>query len=192
MSITTDQPGTAVSTDVPDLTFKQRLAQRRKELEDTTSIDIQVPGYENLYARYRVLGYEEGRDIARRVTEEADGNMTTIERLNAASSLAEACEELLEYKGRDPEGKPVFESTGYRWGAPAARDLFDANLPDGAIARDAVMAVFPYPRDTLMMTHYETYLGEAMGFLPEIERILQGESLAASAVTTSDSSQQPQ
>lgn len=185
MSIT-EQPGTDAPAEVPELSFKQRLAKRRKELEDTTSIQIRVPGYEDLWARYRVLGYEESRDIARRVEEEAAGDMTTMERLNAATMLAEACEELLEYKGLDAERKPVFEATGFRWSAAAARDLFESEVPDGAIARDAVMAIFPYPRDMLMMTHYEEYIGEAMGFLPEIERILQGESSAASAQTTSD------
>lgn len=184
---TIEEPG-ATTQAVPALTFKERLAQRRRELESNANFEIAVPGYQDLWARYRVLGYEEIRGIGVRVEEETDDSISR-ERLTAASTLAEACVELLELKGRDHANKPVFESTGCRWSATAARDFFEVDLPEGVVARDAVMAIFPYPRDMLMMSHFEDYLAESMGYLPELEKVLQGESPAASAATTSVSSQ---
>lgn len=179
---TTEQMGTDQS--VPSLSFKARLAERRKELTENTVVDIQVPVYDNLWARYRILGYEEIRGIGMRVEQETD-DAVTAERLTAATTLAEACIELLEFKGKDPQGKPIFEQTGYSWGASVARDLFEIEgIPEGVPKRDALIAIFPYPRDLPMMTHFEEYLREGQTFLPEIEEVLQGESLAASAPTT--------
>lgn len=168
---------------VPALTFKQRLSQRRKELEADATFAIEVNGYPDLWARYKILGFEEVRGIGLRVEAEVDDQVTG-ERLTAATSLAEACIELCEYKGRDDKGAPILEGTGFKWTAAAARELFEVELPEGVVARDAVLAIFPYPRDMLMMQHFEDYLTEGMGFIPEIEAILSGESRAASAATT--------
>lgn len=189
MSITT-HPGMS-HNGVPELTFKERLRARRKSLVDNVVFEMPIPGYEKdgLWGRYRVLGYEEIRGISVRVEGETDDPIT-VERLTAAVTLVESCEELLELTGNDDNGKPIFQSTGYRWSPAAASELFDVHLPDGVAQRDAIMQIFPYPRDILMMKHFEDYLGASMGYLPEIEEVLQGESQAASAPTTSVSSPQ--
>lgn len=186
MSITNDT-GTPVR--VVPLTFKERLAQRRRELESDATFELEVPGYEDLWARYRVLGYEEIRGIGLRVEDETDDTVTA-ERLTAAGTLAEACIELLEFKGTDDNNKPIFESTGGKWSASTVREYFEINLPDGVAAREAVLAVFPYPRDLLMMTHSQEYLEEAMEYVPKLERVMQGESRGATAPTTSGSLRQ--
>jgi hypothetical protein len=190
MSTTDEEAGTSVEV-TPALTFKQRLAQRRKELEADATFELEVNGYPGLWARYRILGYEEIRDIGIRIEGEVT-SQSAGERLTAATTLAEACLELLELKGYDDKGKPILEGMGFKWTAMAARELFDVELPDGVVARDAIMAIFPYPRDMLMMQHFENYLEQGMGYIPEIERVLQGESRAASAATTWDSSPQQQ
>lgn len=177
----TDEAGASVEV-APALTFKERLAKRRKELESDVTFEIEVPGYEDLWSRYRVLGYDEIRNIGMKVADEG-GDAIYRERMNAAATLAEACVELLEFRGYE-NGKPVYESTGYKWSAEAARDLFQVPLPDGVANKDAIIQIFPYPRDMLMMKHFEDYLAEGMGFLPEIEETLQRELPGASAATT--------
>ena len=174
-------------------TLKERLAKRRRELEQNTTFELPVLGYEadGLWARYRALGYAETRAIGLRIEGETN-DQASGERLTAAETLAEACVELLEITGTDDEGKPTFQSLGYRWTAQAAREFFDIDLPEGVVARDAITYIFPYPRDILMMKHFDDYISAAMGFLPEIEQILMGESRAPSGATTSVSSPQQQ
>lgn len=162
---------------IPVASFKERLVQRRRELEQNTTFELPVPGYADLYAMYRALGFEEIRAIGLRIEEETSDQVTG-ERLTAAETLSDACIELMERKADDPNGKPVLEGLGYRWSAAAARELFGVELPDGVVARDAIQKIFPYPRDMLMMTHFQDYLTESMGFLPQIEEILRGESPA--------------
>lgn len=180
MTVTQNESGLA--SELPASSLKERLAKRRKELESEANFELPVPGYDGLWARYRVLGYEEIRGIGLRIEEEA-ADQTSAERLTAAETLAEACIELLEHVGADDRGKPVFESLGKRWSAATVNEFFGASLPDGVIARDAVLAVFPYPRDMLMMSHFQEYMEEGMKYLPEIEQAMQGESRAASAAT---------
>ncbi len=166
----------------PDVSFQQKLARRRQELEQVTTFELQVPGYEDLWARYRALGYEDVRAIGLKIEEEL-GNQgdpvatqITGERLTAAATLAEACIDLLQYKGRDDQGKPIFQVLGYRWSEKAGRELFELDIPEGVAAREVLTMVFPYPRDMLMMTHNQEYLEESMGYLPQIEELLMGES----------------
>jgi hypothetical protein len=175
------------------LSFKERLKQQRRALEEDTTFTLPIPYYKDLYARYRVVGFEEMRAIGLRVEKEATDQLSG-EKLTAAETLAEACEALLERTGEDSDGKPILEPVtneqghGYRWGAPAARDLFDVAVLDGTAARDAIMRIFPVPRDMLLMSHFEDFLAEGMGYLPQIEEILRGESPGALAATTSGSS----
>ncbi len=181
MSTTKAGAGTSVA---PASTFKQRLAQRRKELEADAIFPLEVAGYPDLWANYRILGFEEIRGIGLRVEEETP-DLITRERLTAATTLAEACVELFEFKGTDDEGKPILEKMGYRWSAESARELFDVELPEGVNAREALMAIFPYPRDLLMMQHFEDYLSKGMGYVPEIEALLSRELKEPSAPTSS-------
>lgn len=174
------------NTVLPIMSFKQKLALRRKELEADATFELPVPGYEDLWARYKALGYEEVRSIGLRVEEETDDQVTG-ERLTAAATLAEACVDLLEFKGLDEHRKPTFENLGCRWSWQAGRDLFELDIPEGVAARDVLTMIFPYPRDMLMMNHFEEYLASAMGYLPEIEKILLGESKGRSDVTSSPS-----
>lgn len=171
---------------VPALSFKQQLSQRRKELENAASFELEIPGYKDFWARYRPLGYEEVRAIGLRVEQET-ADQAAGERLVAAETLAEACVDLLHLKSVDDESKPIFEQLGYRWSWEAGRDLFDLSVPEGTYARDVVTMVFPYPRDMLMMRHFQDFLAESMGFLPEIEEILMGESRGRSDGTSSRS-----
>ena len=189
MSIT--QEAGASTEVVPALSFKERLAQRRKELEANTTFEIEVPGYDGLWARYRTLGHEENRliglGIEKEIAEmglEDDKAQATGERLTAAGVLAEACIELLEFKGRDDQRRPIFQSTGYRWTGQAARDLFDVDIPPGVDARTALGFIFPYPRDMLLALMFNQYMEQASGYLPEMEQQLMGESQAPSGPTT--------
>jgi hypothetical protein len=189
--MTTIDDAGVTSMAAPALTFKERLARARKELEADAVFDLEVPWYPDLWATYRVLGFEEIRSVGIRVEAETQ-DQVTAERLTAAQTLAESCLELKEFRGYDDKGKPILEGTGYRWSAAAARELFGVELPEGVEAPDAVIAIFPYPRDMLMMNHFQEYLAAGMSYMPEIERVLQGESPAASAATTSDSLLPPQ
>ncbi len=178
-----------VNTGLPATSFKERLAQRRKELEAKTSVVLAVPGYEHLglYARYRVLGYEDIREIGLRQETEAM-TQTEGERNTAAQTLADACEDLMEKTGEDEEGRPIFQTLGYRWSAKAASDLFEVdNLPEGALAVTAVKAIFPYPHDMLMMRHFQEYLADADLGIGEMEGQILGESQVPSAGTSSPS-----
>src|SRR5690349_13080998 len=121
MSVT-EETGASAEV-VPAPSFKERLAQRRRELESNTTFELEVPGYDGLWARYRPLGYEEVRAIGLRIEKDVasmgmNGDEAQVmgERLTAAETLAEACVELLEAKGAG-----VFETTGYRWTWQAAR-----------------------------------------------------------------------
>lgn len=166
----------AVATTItPPITFKERLAQRRKELEASSTFDLPVIGYDDLWVRYRCLGYEETRAIGMRVEEETQ-DQAAGERLTAAAVMAEACTELFECTGKDDHGKPILVGLGYRWTQKAAADLFGVYLPEGVTARDALLAIYPYPRDTLMMRHWQDYLENSLQFLPELEEVLRGES----------------
>lgn len=171
--------------------FKEKLAQRRKELEENTSFEMAVPGYENLWARYRVLGYEDMRSLGLAIETEVE-NQAAGERLTAAATLLRACDELLEFQGPDAQGKPIFASLGCRWSLYAARELFGLELPDGVEDREALLQIFPYPRDMLLVTHFNDYVEMGMGYLPQIEEALMGESPAASAATSWPSQQVPQ
>ncbi len=189
-----DEPGTSTEV-VPAASFKERLARRRRELEADTTFELKVPGYDDLWARCRALGAEEMRLIGLRIEGEVaemglepEEAQARGERLTAAESLSEACIELLEFKGLNDQQRPIFESTGYRFTWQAARDLFGVDLPEGVSARTAVEFIFPYPRDMLMLMMSSDYMERSLGFLPEIDKVLSGESPAASAATTSGSS----
>ena len=165
---------------IPAASFKDRLAQKRRELVEKSVFELAVPGYEELglYARYRVLGYTDVRQMGLRNEGEAQ---TTAEgeRNTAADVLAEACVGLLEKTGVDEEGKPVFTELGYRWTANAARDLFGIELPEGVLDRTAIQSIFPYPHDMPMMRHFNDYMTEADMGNENIEETLLGESPAA-------------
>jgi hypothetical protein len=169
---------------VPATSFKERLARRRRELEAAHPFVLEVPGYEDLYARYRVLGFEDIRGIGTRVEKETS-DQAHGERLTAAETLAIACEGLLERRGTDDSDQPIYHELGHVWDVAGVRELFEVDLPDFAAQRDAVMAVFPAPRDMLMMKHFNEYLEQAMGYLPEIEELLAGEPGGPSAGTSS-------
>lgn len=185
MSVTQEE--TQISTEAQSGgSLKERLSRARRELEENTTFELPVAGYEKegLWARYRALGFSDVRAIGQRLEEETTDQIEG-ERLTAAATLSEACVQLLEYKGVGADGKPAFEELGYRWSAAAARDLFGVEVPDGVDMRDAVMMVFPYPRDLLMTNHFQAYLEASMGYLPQIEEILRGESQAPSGATKS-------
>ena len=169
---------------IPD-SFKAGLSQRRKDLQANTTFDMPVPGYDDLalWVRYRVLGFEDLKAIGLEIESETS-DQTLGERLTASQTLVAACEDLLHYKGRDSQSKPILASLGYQWGLSAARDLFEVELPEGVADREALLEIFPYPRDMLLVTHFNDYVEMGMSYLPSIDEVIQGESRAAPAATS--------
>lgn len=169
---------------VPEVSVKGRFAARRRELQSKTVLDpLAVPGYDGLYARYRILGYEDMREIGLRNEEEAP-SIAEGEKWTAADTLVDACVDLMEPIGKDDEGRLIFQSLSYRWTAQAARDLFETEVPEDATGREALLSVFPYPQDMLLMTHFQEYVTDAnLAGINDLEPRLMGESRAASEPT---------
>lgn len=109
------------------------MEARRRQRAKERSFVLPVRGYEDvgLNARYRVLGYEELRDIDLR-NKDLDGPEGELARY--ADTLIEACEELLDGD----------QGLGCKWSSTAAvlREKLGVDVPEGAGARDNVFAVF--------------------------------------------------
>lgn len=154
-------------------TLKERLAARREDLQHERDVVLPIPGYEDMLAgRYRVLSYRELRRIGKRnqgLEGTEDGEL-----ILAADTLIEACSELLEVKD---DG--AYASTGQRWNANGVRELFGADLPEGATARDAIFHVFP-PTQTELMLHFNDYDEHLKQVVSEVDDKLVGESEARS------------
>lgn len=125
-----------------------RVAQRRSALQEKRSVTLDVPHYKGiLAAQYRPLTYQEIRGTmarAEKIRDESDSELFL-----AASQLILACEDVLEVT---PTGE--HNSLGMRWGVALAEKL-GVELPDGANARQALMAIFPYDVD--VVTHFAEY-----------------------------------
>lgn len=174
-----------MSTIVPAASFEERLARRRKEKLAKAFFELPVSGYESLglWARYRVLGYDDVRTIGLRNEEEAV-SVSASERATAADVLTEACLTLLEKTGVDESGKLTFRELNYRWSAAAARDLFDVDdLPEGTPDAAAIQTIFAPPHDMPMMTHFQQYMERADMGIGEVEGSFMGESRAGSEET---------
>jgi hypothetical protein len=134
---------------------RERAAARRQHLQQKRTITLPLPGYEDIYhVRYRILGAREIRKLGER-NEKAGLTGYDLELNTFADILINACEEFLEVKGPDE-----FASTGHKWNANGANDLFDADLPEGSSARDAIFAVFPGTESELILhaTEYDSHL----------------------------------
>jgi hypothetical protein len=155
----------------------ERVAARRRELARERTAVLAIPGYEDmLAARYRMLDFHTLRKIAERNRgqDEADEEIA-----NAADTLIHACVEILEVDTGD-DGERVYRSTGQRWTAKAARELFGAELPNEATARDALLAAIPGAAgegDGLnVMVHFAAYDRELSRGNKALAQMIQGES----------------
>lgn len=123
--------------------LRDRVEQRRRELErqPEQTILLPIPGYEDLLvAQYRALRYREMFAIESRHESNPDKAEGTLFAL--ADKLIAACERILEPVGYDEDGHETYQDTGHRYNARAARELFGAELPEGATARQALLAIF--------------------------------------------------
>lgn len=151
--------------------LRDRIAQRRLELQQERSFVLPISGYEDLLAaHYRVMSYSEFRKIGRR--HEAIANTTEGELTVFADTLINACLELLEIQDGD------YVSTGKKWSVDAVRDLFGVDLPSDATVRQAVRQALT---DTDLALHYRAYDLKADSVGPGVEDAVVGEAVAVSA-----------
>lgn len=156
--------------------LQERIAARRAQREQERSFVIPVPGYEDvgLAARYKVLRYEELRDVGRG-NEDLEGT-SEGELAVFADTLIRACVELLE---RDKDGN--YASLGCRWTTSGVREHLGVDLPEGATARQALFEVFNGPSGgTDLALHFQQYDSESSRTAVAIEKDLSGESVASS------------
>lgn len=175
MSATEVEP--EATLDIPALastngSLRDRLAARRHELQQERTFILKVQGYEDLglHARYRVLPYEALRRIGennKRAEGSAEGELAV-----AAATLIQACVELLERR-EDGSYLPL----GYSWSVEAAHDLFEVDLPDGALASNAMREIFAGPGgSTNMMLHFRDYDEQLAQAMPEVDEAIRGNS----------------
>lgn len=152
-----------------ELSLRDKLAAQRKRLEQAREVRLTIPvvGYRKLIAaRYRVLTFEEKQTIVNRHQGAVDKPDETAPA--AADMLINACEELMEVTG---EGS--YSGTGQRWTAAAIRDLFGADLPEGATARQALMSVLDSEQ---VLEHFGEYILTLKEMQDEVDGELLGES----------------
>lgn len=159
------------------ISLKDKVAARRRQLEQTNTITLPIPGYEDLLAaRYKPLGFEPTMKIVERNEKLGTADQVVA---NAADSLVVACEEILEIVGEDDNG-PIYQSTGHKWTTNGVREIFDVDLPDGTTARDAILAAMPGPAgvgDAMNLTlHYAAYTNAMGANNDTFRKALQGES----------------
>lgn len=149
---------------------RDRAKARRRELQEERAFTIPLKGYEDMFAvYYRVLSYEEYREIGKRHDENTpDGELAVY-----ADTLIMACLDILEL---DENGKET--STGQRWTPAAVDALFGVEeLPADATARQAIRAVLP---SNELALHFNDYDKGADKAGPLVERRLEGEFGAGS------------
>lgn len=150
--------------------LKERAAARRRQLEEDKSFVVPLIGYEDMFAvRYRALPLEDQMKIGERNAELKKAEQAVA---NAADTIINSCIEFLEVKGKDE-----YVSLGCKWTADTARELFGAELPEGASARDAVSAVFSGPLGTTrLVVHADACDSETIKALSAVDEVISGES----------------
>ena len=174
MSATDVEPEVApeLSVVASNGSLRDRLAAKRRELQQDRTFVLKVQGYETegLYARYRVLPYETLRRVGennKRLEGSPEGELAI-----AADTLNQACVELLE---RREDGS--YLSLECRWSDPKAWDLFGVELPEGATTRTAMYEIFTGPGgSTNLMLHFKDYDEQLSNAMPEIDEAIRGNS----------------
>ncbi len=150
-------------------TLRDRLRQRRAQIEREDRHDFDIPGYDGgLVGRYRRLSYE---DLKPLLDAQQGGERAADEEVaDNADFLIRACVELL---GREDDGSLV--PLGDQ-GQPVRYDegLDEALAISASTARGAVLAVFG--NDVQMMMHAGTILRWMVGADTAAGRRLLGEA----------------
>lgn len=139
--------------------LQERVAARRKQRAKERTFVLPVRGYEDLglYVRYKVVGYEEVKDILTR----DEGDLARF-----ADTLIEACVEFCEKDGDDYQG------LGCRWSSAAGvlKDKVGIEVPADMTARDNVFAVFNGASGgTDLAFHYDAWETEATRTAAELD-----------------------
>jgi hypothetical protein len=162
--------------------LKDRVKARRDELREDHTFVLPVPGYEDvgLAARYKTVPYEGLRKIGEKPDILAVKNEGQRELMAFADTLILGCVELLEEVGRDDHGNPEYRSLGHGWTAAGVRDHLLDDLPEGATARDAVLAVFSGPNGgNRLAQHVRLWDTKADEINSKIDSRVEGESGAS-------------
>lgn len=156
--------------------LRDYLAGRRQERQDkrTRRMVLPIVGYEQrLAGRYKILGFDEKRDIQHRhekIGEAGDGQVL----VNASADLIiNSCEDLLEVTGVDEAGKPTYVSLGKRWMAPDVAELFGVEVTPQTTAIQALRLVLDPDQ---VMQHFGRIRAETEAILLEVEEESQGEA----------------
>jgi hypothetical protein len=160
----------------PLASAQARFAAQRQELQRRDPIDLDVPGYANLVARYTALSYRQERRLYGRQSTNRDE--VEAEVLFATDALVNACDALLERRNGVLVDLGEERGSAYKWGPDAARDLFGAELqtPDGKqpTARQAMAEIFP--DDRLLMRHFVELEQRSDRVNAKVDQELPGES----------------
>jgi hypothetical protein len=107
-----EEERTTPGADTPGSSLMDRLRAKHQELSERQTIDIPLPGYEDLLvARYRVLTVKnEISPIAKRVAKESKGDQGVAQLSATLDAMARACVELLT--PRDDELVPLSGAFG--------------------------------------------------------------------------------
>lgn len=157
--------------DVSHGSLRTRLREKRRRLAEDNMFELPVPGFaeEGIWARYRVLRYEDLRQIG-----ENNKNLKGFdsELAIAADTLAWASAGLLLKKD---DGS--FEELGYYWTAEAARELFGVEgLSDDSTNSHVFQQIFDGPSGTTnIMLHFVAYDQRLQGLIPELDEAMRGE-----------------
>lgn len=143
-------------------------AQREQLAQDRTEV-IPVPGYEQrLAGRYRLLPLTNAEKIIEKTETNTD---------RYADSIIQSCVGLLEIVGENE-----YRETGHRWSSAGVRELFGIDLPEGATARQALLACFPEPLGPYRLYQHFVEIDEALSATQSsVDEELRGNSEARSA-----------
>jgi hypothetical protein len=159
--------------------FQERMAARREYREQVHTFELPVLGYEDigLYARYKVLPYEELRAIGKsneKVAETVEGELAI-----AADTLIRACVGLLEKTG-ETAGRPEYRELGCRWDPKGVREKLGVEVV-GDTARAAIFAVFNGPSGgNELSRHFLAYDAETEKVNTQIDEEQLGEFVGTS------------
>jgi hypothetical protein len=175
MTDTLDTPEVPVPSMPQAGSLEDKIAQRRRDREQKrkTVLTIPIPGYEDLFAAsYKRLTFEQKRTISYR--HENVGSDATDEVGFAADLLQNACTDLLEVVGENPDGSKQYRSLGVKWITASIIKLFQIELPATATARTALMAAFDSED---LMDHFGRYTRESNALDEDDQKELPGESV---------------
>lgn len=151
-------------------TLQDRLREHRELMARRDPIDLDVPGYPGLVARYHALSYREERKLFGRQATNPDEAEAEI--MFAVDALINACDGLFDRQ----DGKLV--PLEHKWDVQAALNLFGVDMPadEAPTARQAVLAIFP--DDRLLMRHFVELEQRSDRVIVKMDADLPGESVA--------------